>query len=122
MSEPAAASPTRLLRHRSFVRFWCARTFTNGAFMMQGVAVGWQMYDLTNNPLDLGLIGDDQGSCRIALLLCGIQTRISRVGLIDALIEDLLGQPALSDEFLAPFQVLLRKDLIGFGLGDLCLS
>jgi MFS family permease len=57
MSEPAAASPTRLLRHRSFVRFWCARTFTNGAFMMQGVAVGWQMYDLTNNPLDLGLVG-----------------------------------------------------------------
>jgi MFS family permease len=56
MSEPAA-SPTRLLRHRSFVRFWCARTFTNGAFMMQGVAVGWQMYDLTNNPLDLGLVG-----------------------------------------------------------------
>src|SRR6202158_3435271 len=53
----AAASPTRLLCHRSFVRFWCARTFTNGAFMMQGVAVGWQMYDLTNNPLDLGLVG-----------------------------------------------------------------
>jgi MFS family permease len=57
MSEPAVAPPTRLLRHRSFVRFWCARTFTNGAFMMQGVAVGWQMYDLTNNPLDLGLVG-----------------------------------------------------------------
>ena len=37
--------------------FWCARTFTNGAFMMQGVAVGWQIYDLTNNPLDLGLVG-----------------------------------------------------------------
>jgi MFS family permease len=57
MLEPALAPPTRLLRHRSFVRFWCARTFTNGAFMMQGVAVGWQMYDLTNNPLDLGLVG-----------------------------------------------------------------
>jgi MFS family permease len=57
MLEPALAPPTRLLRHRSFVRFWCARTFTNGAFMMQGVAVGWQMYDLTNDPLDLGLVG-----------------------------------------------------------------
>jgi MFS family permease len=54
MSDPAASS---LLRHRSFVRFWCARTFTNGAFMMQGVAVGWQIYDLTHNPLDLGLVG-----------------------------------------------------------------
>jgi len=57
MSDPAAASPTRLSRHRSFVLFWCARTFTNGAYMMQGVAVGWQIYDLTNNPLDLGLVG-----------------------------------------------------------------
>jgi MFS family permease len=57
MSEPAAAPSTRLSRHRSFVLFWCARTFTNGAYMMQGVAVGWQIYDLTNNPLDLGLVG-----------------------------------------------------------------
>ena len=56
MSEPAA-SPTRLSRHRSFVLFWSARTFSNGAFMMQGVAVGWQMYELTNDPLDLGLVG-----------------------------------------------------------------
>jgi len=55
MSATAAASS--LTRHRSFVRFWCARTFTNGAFMMQGVAVGWQIYALTNDPLDLGLVG-----------------------------------------------------------------
>jgi MFS family permease len=55
MLDPAAA--TSLLRHRSFVRLWCARTFTNGAFMMQGVAVGWQIYDMTHNPLDLGLVG-----------------------------------------------------------------
>jgi MFS family permease len=54
VTDPAASS---LLRHRSFVRFWCARTFTNGAFMMQGVAVGWQIYALTNDPLDLGLVG-----------------------------------------------------------------
>src|SRR6516165_7546068 len=54
MHEPAAAS---LTRHRSFVLFWCARTFTNGAYMMQGVAVGWQIYELTNNPFDLGLVG-----------------------------------------------------------------
>jgi MFS family permease len=54
VTESATSS---LLRHRSFVRFWCARTFTNGAFMMQGVAVGWQIYDLTNDPLDLGLVG-----------------------------------------------------------------
>src|SRR6516165_6616275 len=45
MPEPAAAS---LTRHRSFVLFWCARTFTNGAYMMQGVAVGWQIYEVAN--------------------------------------------------------------------------
>jgi MFS family permease len=57
MPEPAAASSTRLTRHRSFALFWCARTFTNGAYMMQGVAVGWQIYELTNDPFDLGLVG-----------------------------------------------------------------
>jgi MFS family permease len=56
MSEPVAPS-MRLSRHRSFMLFWGARTFSNGAFMMQGVAVGWQIYELTNNPLDLGLVG-----------------------------------------------------------------
>jgi MFS family permease len=46
-----------LLRHRSFVLFWLARTSTTFAVQMQAVAVGWQMYNLTSNPLDLGLIG-----------------------------------------------------------------
>src|SRR5439155_10880995 len=36
---------------------WCARTATNGAYMMQAVAVGWQIYDLTGSALDLGLVG-----------------------------------------------------------------
>jgi MFS family permease len=53
----AAATPLTLLRHRSFVMFWCARTTTSGAYQMQAVAVGWQLYDLTNDPLDLGLVG-----------------------------------------------------------------
>ena len=53
----AAAAPPSLLRHRSFVLFWGARTSTNGAYQMQAVAVGWQLYDLTHNPLDLGLVG-----------------------------------------------------------------
>ena len=37
--------------------FWCARTATTGAFQMQGVAVGWQLYEMTGNPLDLGIVG-----------------------------------------------------------------
>jgi len=39
------------------VLLWCARTFTTAAFQMQAVAVGWQLYDMTNNPLDLGIVG-----------------------------------------------------------------
>jgi MFS family permease len=37
--------------------FWCARTLSNAAFMMQGVAIGWQIYDLTGDAMDLGLVG-----------------------------------------------------------------
>jgi MFS family permease len=55
MPKPPAASS--LTRHPSFMLLWCARTFTNGAYMMQGVAVGWQIYELTNDPFDLGLVG-----------------------------------------------------------------
>src|ERR1700687_2017370 len=49
----ATARQPSLLRHRSFVLFWCARTSTSGAYQMQAVAVGWQLYDLTHDPLHL---------------------------------------------------------------------
>ncbi len=54
MTDPLPAS---LLRERPFVQFWIARFSTTIALHMQAVAVGWQMYDLTGNPLDLGLVG-----------------------------------------------------------------
>ena len=57
----AAADPhavqTSLLGHRSFAFYWCVRTFTNGAYMMQAVAAGWQIYALTGSAFDLGLVG-----------------------------------------------------------------
>src|SRR5262245_43541183 len=54
MTDPPPAS---LLRERPFVQFWIARFASMNALQMQAVAVGWQMYDLTGNPLDLGLVG-----------------------------------------------------------------
>lgn len=58
---PAASQPQEhqpaLRRRRPFVYYWCARTATNGAYQMQVVAIGWQVYDLTGNPFDLGLVG-----------------------------------------------------------------
>jgi MFS family permease len=68
-SAPAASPVTSLLRHRSFVLFWCARTSTTGAYQMLAVAVGWQLYDLTNNPLDLGIVGLVQFVPLVALTL-----------------------------------------------------
>jgi MFS family permease len=46
-----------LVRHQPFVFFWLARTSTTIALQMQAVAVSWQMYGLTHDPLDLGLVG-----------------------------------------------------------------
>jgi MFS family permease len=57
MTTATEAAPPSLLRHRSFVLFWCARTSTSGGYQMLLVAVGWQLYSLTNDPLDLGLVG-----------------------------------------------------------------
>ena len=57
LPSPAARAPTSLLQYPSFVRLWFTRTATTGAFQMQGVAVGWQLYEMTGSPIDLGIVG-----------------------------------------------------------------
>jgi MFS family permease len=44
-------------RHRDFALYWLASLAGHMALQMQMVAIGWQVYDLTRNPLDLGLVG-----------------------------------------------------------------
>jgi len=44
-------------RHSPFVRFWLARFLATFSTQVVSVAVGWQIYDLTRNPFDLGLVG-----------------------------------------------------------------
>src|SRR3990172_4544287 len=46
-----------LRHHRPFALYWVTRVSSTVALQMQAVAVSWQMYDLTRNPLDLGLVG-----------------------------------------------------------------
>ncbi len=41
----------------NFVRFTLARALTVLALEMQSVAVGWQVYEITRRPLDLGYVG-----------------------------------------------------------------
>src|SRR5437016_3787734 len=56
MTDVAAPLPA-LKRHKPFALFWVMRVATAGAYLMQSVAIGWQIYDMTGNPLDLGLVG-----------------------------------------------------------------
>jgi MFS family permease len=51
------AAPLALKRHKPFALFWVMRVATTGAYFMQSVAIGWQIYELTGSPLDLGLVG-----------------------------------------------------------------
>ena len=43
--------------HPAFVLFQTARFLIVSAIEMQAVAVGWQVYEITKKPLDLGLVG-----------------------------------------------------------------
>ncbi|HEU0071388.1 MAG TPA: MFS transporter [Alphaproteobacteria bacterium] len=59
MSESAAgpASKFAVFRHRGFTMTILGKMLAIFANQMQVVAVGWQIYNLTENPLDLGLVG-----------------------------------------------------------------
>ena len=52
-----AADQFSLLRHRQYRIYFATRVATGLAYQMLFVAVGWQVYDLTNSALDLGLVG-----------------------------------------------------------------
>ena len=52
-----AHDPYAALRVPDFRRLLSARVLFIIASQIQGVVVGWQIYELTNNPLALGLIG-----------------------------------------------------------------
>jgi MFS family permease len=68
MTRDPSAAPS-LLRHRAFVRFLYVRVAASIALQVQVVAVGWQMYELTNSPFELGLIGLVQFIPAIGLFL-----------------------------------------------------
>ncbi len=65
----ARADRFAAFRHKSYTYYWLARLLSAMAMQVIAVAVGWQIYDLTRNPLDLGLIGLTQFVPALALLL-----------------------------------------------------
>ncbi len=64
----------------SFKRYWAARLCVTFAIQMQAVAIGWQIYDLTRRPLDLGLVGLAQflPSLGLALITGHVADRYDR--------------------------------------------
>ena len=56
-SPPVKYDAYAVLKVGDFRLFLTFRFFTTLAFQMQGLIVGWQMYELTKDPLALGLIG-----------------------------------------------------------------
>ena len=51
------SSARAAFRFRDFRLYQAARLLTIVGTEMQSVAVGWQVYELTHRPLDLGLVG-----------------------------------------------------------------
>lgn len=57
MPSPAADDRFAAFRHGAYLRFWLGRFATTLSAQIASVAVGWQIYDLTRDPYDLGLVG-----------------------------------------------------------------
>ncbi len=51
------ATPWTLLRRPGFRAYWTARLLASFAVQIVSVSVGWQVYDVTRDPFDLGLVG-----------------------------------------------------------------
>lgn len=63
------SQPLLLRHHRPFVAFWFARIFTASAFQMLTVAIGWNLYQLTGNVMDLGWVGLIEFAPRVLFML-----------------------------------------------------
>jgi len=63
------SAPQLLRYHRPFLAFWLARVFTASGFQMLTVAIGWHLYQLTGNVLDLGLVGLVEFAPRVLFML-----------------------------------------------------
>jgi MFS family permease len=79
-----AGHPRAAFRHRDFRLALAGSVASVVAMQMQSVAIGWQVYDLTHRPLDLGFVGLAQFVPAILLSLIAGQTadRFDRRGIL----------------------------------------
>src|SRR5438874_13513331 len=59
------------LRHYDFRAFWAGQGLSVMGTQFTNVAMAWQIYELTNSPLQLGLLGLARALPQIALTLVG---------------------------------------------------
>lgn len=99
-----------------FRAYWMANTLSGFALQIQTVAVGWYVYDLTRNPLDLGLVGLSQFLPALLLVFVtgSVADRFARrtimavcLGLMALTALMLLGVTALGVQGAAPVFVIL---------------
>src|SRR5262249_21207177 len=62
---------TSPLRHRDFRIFWTALLLSSVGSQFTTVAIAWQIYELTNSPLQLGLVGLARALPQMGILLFG---------------------------------------------------
>jgi MFS family permease len=72
----------------AFTLFFTGKFFATFCTQVVSVAVGWQVYDITRNPLDLGLVGLAQFAPAIALVLVtgGVADRFNRKRIVQVCI------------------------------------
>jgi MFS family permease len=68
-AETAPADRWAAFQNTAFMKYWLARLFGGFAAQIQTVAVGWQVYDITRDPLDLGFVGLSQFLPALLLVL-----------------------------------------------------
>jgi MFS family permease len=68
-ADPALRSKWGALRNPGYRLFGIARLLATFSTLVVSVAVGWQVYDLTRNPFDLGLVGLIQFTPALLLVL-----------------------------------------------------
>ncbi|MDK9700287.1 MAG: MFS transporter [bacterium] len=69
MTDDTTSNTRKVLHNPSFLRLWLGRIGISFAYQMEGVAVGWQMYALTDSTFYLGLVGLAQFLPMVALTL-----------------------------------------------------
>ncbi len=112
MTDPSAQATRPLLRDRNFLFYMISRTTNVMGVHILTVTIGWQVWEMTRDPLDLGYIGlaqfaphfviflvagiaSDRFDRRAILALCNLLHLVAMVLLLTVLWRETGGVPAI---------------------------